>query len=163
MRSTAIAGVLLALACGKASPREPSAGPVEVAGAGAASAPATVPRAAAASASVDCATLTRRACLEAPSCTLVHEPKPPRRDLYRCRPAEPPCETIIAQSAFSGEDREGARRQCQSQSGCVLDPGGCYCPCRGSGQTSVPDGPEASDCNCACGGGPPPRCKLAAK
>jgi hypothetical protein len=182
MRGSAVAGLLVVLACGKASPREPSADIAEDASgaavppsaqlpangpqsASAPAAPADAPRnappAPGASASASCAALTRGACMESPSCTLVLEPEPPRRDLYLCRAAEPPCETIVAQSAFSGEGREGARRQCESVSGCAVDEGGCYCPCRGSGQTSVPDGPEAPGCNCACGGGAPPRCMLA--
>jgi hypothetical protein len=98
--------------------------------------------------------------MQSTSCTLEHAPVPPRRDLYLCRPEQGPCEAGIAQRALIGQNggdaSEGPR--CLQRAGCTLDPGGCYCPCGGSGQSAVPDGPEAPVCSCACGGGAPANC-----
>jgi hypothetical protein len=105
-----------------------------------------------------CDSLTRTACMESTTCTLEQAGDPKRRDLYRCRPAQGSCEGGVAQSAFSGETRDEARQACEARSGCALDLGMCYCACRGSGQTALPDGEEAPVCSCACGGGQPPRC-----
>lgn len=176
MRPAVLAAACLLLSCGKGASREPGGSAPEGDGTLRGTAPPLTPastgevapaaEAAAgagpgeAPAADECAALPRQTCLESPACTLVHEPQGARRALYRCRAAEPPCETIVPQSAFSGEGRDAARRQCEGRAECVFQDADCYCPCRGSGQTSVPDGPEARSCNCVCGGGAPARCRV---
>src|SRR5690606_34279432 len=79
-----------------------------------------------------------------------------RRSVYACRPASSPCEVGIVQAELVGNG--ASARECVARPGCRVDEGECYCHCYGYGETRVPDGPEAERCNCACGGGPPPRC-----
>ncbi len=59
---------------------------------------------------------------------------------YVCRSAQNRCELDFVQHAFDEE-------ACTSKSGCVYDPGECYCP--------LYEGVQ-----CVCAGGPPPMCKL---
>jgi hypothetical protein len=105
-----------------------------------------------------CSGLSRRACMASTSCTLLLAGGSLPSGDYVCRAAEPPCEVGLAQSELSGSG--SARAECESRPGCGVDPGNCYCACRGSGQTAVPDDDETPPCNCACGGGAPPRCAL---
>ena len=103
-----------------------------------------------------CAEMTRTHCLQQAHCTLeltyTTDDQGERRannGVYRCRDAEGPCEL-----------RNGLT--CQEVEGCTMVTGECYCGCRGGGRTSVPDGDEAAECDCACGGEEPPRCIEAA-
>lgn len=97
-----------------------------------------------------CHQLTRTDCMSSSDCTL--ELASTESDgKYRCRPAEPPCETGLRQSDLKAED-------CRARQGCVYRPAACYCPCRGVGSTELPDGDEAPPCVCRCGGGPPQTC-----
>jgi hypothetical protein len=169
------------VACTDAASREPSAsglGAVDASSAGSAGLPGPPPPepagpgsgvsdgptpaspvdAGTASVVSSCSQLSRRACMASTSCTLLLAASSSRAGTYVCRPAEPPCEVGLAQSELSGS--EGARAECESRSGCGVDPGSCYCACRGSGQTAVPDDAETPQCSCACGGGAPPRCAL---
>lgn len=110
-----------------------------------------------------CASLTRTACMRSTECTL--EQVGERSKQYRCRPATEPCEQGFAQAGFWGSGTEGVQASKQQQAACNARPGcgfvdgGCYCHCRGMGQTAVPDGDEAEPCMCECGGGPPPTCR----
>lgn len=97
-----------------------------------------------------CETLTRAACLASVVCTL-DAPASASPNRYTCREASGNCEVGLTQRA---RDRD----RCEDRDGCTWRPGACYCACRGAGQTAVPDGPEAEDCDCECGGGPPPGC-----
>ena len=141
----ALKQVLLALAaaalaaCSRAPSQESVAG---------ATAPANI---------VDCGVLSRKACMDSRACTLVHAPDPGNRATYLCRAELAPCESGVAQTDLAG-DEAGARKLCEQRAGCTLAPSGCYCHCRGGGRTRVPDGADAEQCNCACGGGPPPNC-----
>ena len=99
-----------------------------------------------------CSEMTRTHCLQHAHCTLeltyTTDDQGERRannGIYRCRDAAGPCEL-----------RNGL--MCQEVEGCTLITGECYCGCRGYGRTSVPDGDEAGDCNCACGEEEPPGC-----
>ena len=94
----------------------------------------------------DCASYTRGACIASLACTLWLTEE---QDVYRCAPAEGPCEVGLAQ-----DDREG----CSARPQCAFREAMCYCPCRGFGRTEVMDGEEAENCPCACGGGAPPQC-----
>ena len=98
-----------------------------------------------------CETLTRHACLRSVLCTL-DAPSARSSNRYVCREASGNCEVGLRQI-------EADRDRCDDRDGCAWQPGGCYCPCRGSGRTAVPDGPEAEPCDCECGGGPPPGCR----
>ena len=60
---------------------------------------------------------------------------------YFCRSKKSPCET----------NWSGGKENCEAIKGCHFDPGGCFCPC----DFRLPNEPM---CNCACGGGPLPRC-----
>ena len=101
--------------------------------------------------------------MESTECTLEQEAE--RSSRYRCRPATEPCERGFAQAAFWGSGTEGVaaskaqQAACNARPGCGFVDGGCYCRCRGMGETAVPDGDEAEPCNCECGGGPPPTCR----
>lgn len=95
-----------------------------------------------------CASLTRTECMHALHCTLVAS----GARSYVCRDARGNCEIGLRQI---DEDRD----RCADREGCAWDEGRCYCPCRGDGQTAVPDGAEARECQCECGGGPPPGCR----
>lgn len=109
-----------------------------------------------------CEALTRTACMQSTTCTLEHVA--PRSKQYRCRPATAPCEEGLAQAGFWGSGTDGVARsreqqaECAARPGCGFVDGGCYCHCRGMGQTAVPDGDEAEPCDCECAGGPPPTC-----
>jgi hypothetical protein len=110
-----------------------------------------------------CESMTRTECMRSTECTLEQEVE--RSDRYRCRPSLAPCEVGLAQAAFWGSGAEGVSRsreqqaECSARPGCAFVDGGCYCPCRGMGQTAVPDGDEAVDCKCECASGPPPTCR----
>lgn len=110
-----------------------------------------------------CETLTRTACMQSTECTLEQVGERSRQ--YRCRPASEPCEKGFAQAGFWGSGTEGVRASkvqqaaCDARPGCGFVDGGCYCHCRGMGETAVPDGDEAEDCHCECAGGPPPTCR----
>lgn len=165
MSSRALNPLLIALflaACGSPpAPSQPTAAPTPVAGTRAAPADAT------AGADGPCAGLSRTHCMQSTECTLEKIEGPiPRR--YRCRAAAPPCETGVAQADFHGSGAAGVQRSlaaqaaCDARPGCRYDAGGCYCHCRGMGETTVPDGPEAEACNCECSSGKPPACVAAA-
>lgn len=98
-----------------------------------------------------CESLTRGECLSSVVCTL-DAPASRGASRYVCREARGNCEVGLRQLH---EDRD----RCDDRDGCAWQEGGCYCACRGSGRTAVPDGPEAEDCDCECGGGPPPGCR----
>jgi hypothetical protein len=110
-----------------------------------------------------CEALSRTACMQSTECTLEQEGERSRR--YRCRPATEPCERGFAQAGFWGSGTEGVRASkaqqaaCDARPGCGFVDGGCYCHCRGMGETAVPDGDEAEGCACECSGGPPPTCR----
>lgn len=110
-----------------------------------------------------CASMTRTACMQSTECTLEQVGERSRQ--YRCRPATEPCERGFSQAGFWGSGTEGVQASKQQQAACNARPGcgfvdgGCYCHCRGMGQTTVPDGDEAEPCRCECGGGPPPTCR----
>ncbi|MBX7078867.1 MAG: hypothetical protein K1X88_06730 [Nannocystaceae bacterium] len=161
-----LAALVTTVGCGTADPprsaAEPAAAPRSPATLGAPD-DAAPPATAAPRGGPDCGALSRTACMASPHCTLQHAGTADRRT-YRCRPATAPCEIGFAQSGFfgSGDDIPAAKRQqadCNARPGCVYEPGGCYCPCRGDGQTTVPDGPDAPPCRCECGGGTPPVCR----
>jgi hypothetical protein len=146
------------LACGTNEPAGPAAGP-----AGAPQQPESTRSVAGPGDGDGCAELDRTACMASPRCTLQHAGTTDRR-AYLCRPARAPCEIGFAQAGFfgSGDDIPAADRQqaqCNARPGCVFEPGGCYCPCRGNGHTTVPDSAGAPACQCDCGGGPPPVCR----
>lgn len=117
-------------------------------------------------AAADCAALSREHCMRRPGCTLESAAPPGAHGSpdYRCRPAEPPCETAVTQFELYGAGTQSleavreARRRCEATPGCAFREDRCYCPCRGSGRTAVPDGDEAPPCDCECGGGPPAVC-----
>ncbi len=94
----------------------------------------------------DCASYTRGACIASVACTLWKDEAP---DVYRCVPADGPCEVGLAQ-----DDREG----CDARPQCFFRDAMCYCACRGFGRTEVMDGEEAEECLCACADGSPPYC-----
>jgi hypothetical protein len=112
-----------------------------------------------------CEAMTRTECMQSTECTLEHEAEHSKR--YRCRPATGPCERGFAQAGFWGSGTDGVRASkeqqaaCDDRPGCVFVDGGCYCHCRGMGQTTVPDGEEAPPCRCECASGPPPTCRAA--
>jgi hypothetical protein len=93
-----------------------------------------------------CETLDRAECMGARHCTLhwVEDM------VYECRVSEGQCETDLIQTD---------KPTCESRDGCAWDPGECYCQFPGYGRTQVVDKDENSGGACACGGGPPPRCK----
>jgi hypothetical protein len=179
-RCMLLAGLSVTAACGESSAPQPAsnapgildASPMSSGGTGAAaespsagaggaeSAPTPASRMDAGPAldASSCASLTRGACMESESCTLVLDSTAARAGVYVCRPAESPCEVGLAQSALSNGG--AARAECQARTGCSVVAGSCYCACRGSGQTAVPDDPATRACSCACGGGAPPRCAL---
>jgi hypothetical protein len=101
--------------------------------------------------------------MESTECTLEQEAERSKR--YRCRPATEPCERGFAQAGFWGSGTEGVaaskaqQAACNARPGCGFVDGGCYCHCRGMGETLVPDGDEAEPCMCGCGSGPPPTCR----
>src|SRR5262245_620406 len=86
-----------------------------------------------------CESLSRTACMQSTECTLDQEVE--RSNRYRCRPATEPCERGFAQAGFWGSGTEGVsaskaqQAECNARSGCGFVDGGCYCPCRGMGQT----------------------------
>lgn len=84
---------------------------------------------------VDCARLGQGDCIRSPACTL----DPVEGGGYACRAAAGPCEEGLLQSD---------RAACEARTGCVWDPGQCYCP---------------EDVVCVCGGGPPPTCRTSAE
>ena len=78
----------------------------------------------------DCSTLARDDCIIDPRCVLWgSETEDPG---YLCLPAETPCEA------------QASLEQCVAAGACAWDPGRCYCP---------------EDRECACGGGPAPKCR----
>lgn len=97
-----------------------------------------------------CETLTRTQCMRSVVCTLA-APSGRSSSRYVCRAAAGNCEVGLRQLP---EDQD----RCAARTGCEWRPASCYCACRGSGQTAVPDGPELPPCDCECGGGPPPGC-----
>lgn len=97
-----------------------------------------------------CEELTREECLQSLLCTL-DAPAGGTAHRYVCRPSRGNCEVGLRQIPA---DRE----RCEARDGCEYAEPACYCGCRGSGQTAVPDGTEAPECDCECGGGPPARC-----
>lgn len=124
---------------------------------------APAPAASNASSAGACASLTRTACMQSAECTLEQVGEHSRQ--YRCRPATEPCERGFVQAGFWGSGTEGVEASkaqqaaCNARPGCGFVDGGCYCHCRGMGETAVPDGDEAEACMCECGGGPPPTCR----
>ena len=99
-----------------------------------------------------CSEMTRTHCLQQAHCTLEltystteQGERIANNGVYRCRDAAGKCEL-----------RNGL--MCQEVEGCTMVVGECYCGCKGYGRTSVPDGDETEDCNCACGGEDPPGC-----
>jgi hypothetical protein len=106
------------------------------------------------SAAAGCERLSRTFCLDSPDCTLVWVATRPRgQHEYACRAAEGPCEEGLVQARLY--DAPG---RCTSRPGCAYQEQQCYCDCRGYGQTAVPDGVEAEECDCECAGGRPPGC-----
>ncbi len=103
-----------------------------------------------------CAALPRTRCMASPDCTL-DQPSAIRPSPYRCRRATAPCELGMVQDRIS-DPTSASHRACMAKPGCAVDPGDCYCPCRGVGKAAVPDGDEAPLCSCECGNGPPPTC-----
>ncbi|MCA9608816.1 MAG: hypothetical protein KC619_24600 [Myxococcales bacterium] len=97
-----------------------------------------------------CESLSRTQCMHSVVCTLA-APSGRSSRRYVCRPAAGNCEVGLRQLP---EDRD----RCAARTGCGWRPASCYCACRGAGQTAVPDGSELPDCDCECGGGPPPGC-----
>jgi hypothetical protein len=97
-----------------------------------------------------CETLDRAECLRVRHCTL-HFVKDGQ---YECRAEAGPCETDLFQGDKAG---------CEAREGCVWEPGSCYCPFPGYGTTQVADKSKDQGGACACGGGPPPMCKAAAR
>jgi hypothetical protein len=93
-----------------------------------------------------CSSLTRLHCHASKDCFLDHA-KPYH---YSCREKRGPCEVDLLQTDEAG---------CRARPGCEWDPGSCYCPFAGYGETAVPDPPSRQGAACACGGGPPARCK----
>ena len=93
-----------------------------------------------------CSSLTRLQCYASQECFLDHaEPND-----YSCRDKRGPCEVDMRQTDEAA---------CRARPGCEWDPGSCFCPFPGYGETSVPDPPGEAGGACACGGGPPPRCE----
>lgn len=91
--------------------------------------------------------MSRAQCLASTDCTLHHLGS----TNYDCRPSAGPCEVGL---------RQGDRTGCQARTGCVFDPGSCYCSCEGYGHTKAV-AEEYGGCACACAGGPPSMCKPA--
>jgi hypothetical protein len=148
----AVAAVVLVAALGAASgcrsgTSPPGKGETQTEKTAAPSA-SVVPTVAPVPSSAACDSLDRAECLRALHCTL-HHVKPGQ---YECLPSSGPCETNLL---------EGDRAGCEARAGCTWDPGGCYCPFPGYGQTQVPDKEARGGGACACGGGPPPSCKQA--
>ncbi len=103
-----------------------------------------------------CAEMNRHDCMHSPDCVLEAVPDGSHPGKYRCRAATSACEKDLAQIAFyESTPPEGL---CTSRPGCRYEKPGCYCMCRGYGQTSVADGSESPECNCVCAGGNPPLC-----
>jgi hypothetical protein len=101
-----------------------------------------------------CDEMTRHHCMESTYCTLELSEVP---NVYTCRSAEGSCEEGVSQNDLSGT--QTGNLSCTEIDGCEAVFGDCYCSCRGYGQTTVEDGEEAEECNCACGGGTPPACQ----
>ncbi|MEC7526092.1 MAG: hypothetical protein VYE22_39790 [Myxococcota bacterium] len=97
-----------------------------------------------------CETLSREACRRSLVCTL-DAPRAAAADRYVCRPASGNCEVGLRQLEDDAD-------RCADRTGCLWRDGPCYCACRGAGRTAVADGDELPDCDCECGGGPPPGC-----
>ncbi|MBX3271946.1 MAG: hypothetical protein KF729_16880 [Sandaracinaceae bacterium] len=138
----ALAVALLLVACDtvRVGPAEPSPG----------APPAPAPAASDDPGDAPCETLTRAACLRSLVCTL-EAPSGRRSDRYVCRPAAGNCEIGLRQL-------DADRDRCDARVGCMWRSASCYCPCRGSGRTTIEDPPSADVCGCACSGGPPPGC-----
>ncbi len=111
-----------------------------------------------------CGGMTRTLCMRAAHCTLELVSKRPDDYDYLCRPANSACEQNIAQANLEGTDlglSDGTVDRCNSRPGCQYQRSECYCPCKGYGQTSLPDGAAAEMCECECAGGRPPSCVAA--
>lgn len=91
-----------------------------------------------------CSSLTRLECYASSHCFLDH--LAPFK--YACREKRGPCEEGIRQT-----DRDS----CEARPGCAWNPGSCYCPFAGYGETAVKDRAQSTGA-CACGGGPPAMC-----
>ncbi|HMR08804.1 MAG TPA: hypothetical protein PKA88_23650 [Polyangiaceae bacterium] len=103
-----------------------------------------------------CAEMNRHDCMHSPDCVLEAVPDGSHPGKYRCRAATSACEKDLAQIAFyESTPPEGL---CTSRPGCRYEKPGCYCMCRGYGQTSAADGAESPECDCVCAGGNPPLC-----
>jgi hypothetical protein len=166
MRRTLLMAMTICSACG-ATPKAPDPAPrgnTEHTTPAVADA-ASTPKSSAPAPQGACEAMTRTECMQSTQCTLEHEAERSKR--YRCRPATEPCELGFAQAGFWGSGTEGVRRSkeqqaaCDARPGCAFADGGCYCHCRGMGQTTVPDGDEAQACHCECSAGPPPTCRAA--
>lgn len=96
--------------------------------------------------SAACDSLDRSECMRALHCTMHHV----KSAEYECRPSQGPCETGLIQTDA---------RTCKSRQGCIYDQGSCYCPFPGYGKTRIADKQKNPGGACACGGGPPPRCR----
>jgi hypothetical protein len=92
--------------------------------------------------SASCAELTMKACTEHPGCILDRGPG----GAPRCSAATA-CERRLA-----GRDLGRPAdlvQHCEADPVCRYEDRGCFCPCNLSGFPA---------CDCACGGGLPPRC-----
>jgi hypothetical protein len=93
-----------------------------------------------------CDQLTRAECLGSTHCTLHWIAE----STYECRADDGPCQVGIGQND---------RAACEKVGSCTWDPGMCYCPFPGYGQTAVPDKQDPNGAGaCACGGGQPSMC-----
>ncbi len=106
-------------------------------------------------ADAECVRLTRYQCYLSRECTLVRDPSDETQ--YVCRPPRNHCEADYSQ--LSAYETSPASGPCEVRDGCRwMSQDGCYCSCRGHGQTAVPDGDEAPDCDCECAHGDPGGC-----
>lgn len=150
---TATVFALLAAACAASAPTAQPSNPAPETPNSAASAPAPV---ASPPANGVCSQMNRHDCLHSPGCVLEVADAKTFPGIYRCRPAVSACEKDLAQASFY--DSPTASEACTRRAGCRYEKAGCYCQCRGYGQTTVEDGPETDQCLCACARGEPPRC-----
>jgi len=97
-----------------------------------------------------CNEMTTTDCMNSSKCTMELNPIENNEAIYICRDSINVCESNFSQSSDMKE-------KCESRKGCVYN-FGCYCPCKGYGETIVKDNAKES-CLCDCGFGEPAGCQ----
>ncbi len=99
------------------------------------------------SAARSCTALSELDCVTSAACTL-HK-KSGDVSGYECRSASNACERDFVQLSgppVGGPSLPDRKQTCESRTGCVFDPGECYCP-------------PVKNIDCYCSGGKPPMCR----